>query len=133
MTPSGDVRVYIVTNQNNATLIVEHVLIINQYPRCSYPNYRKMHSGCIDGKGKYIPCKHLYHLFMVVLERIHIVTFASIVLHGMKKNLQKCWFAIHYCNARVLNQCVVGKLVVNVQAVHFDMQCVHGTIAINVD
>ena len=87
LTPPNDGKVYTVTNQNNATPIVKHVLTINQYPRCSCPNYWEMHSGCIGDKDKYILCKHLYHLFWLYSEKIHTVIFASIVLHRVKKNL----------------------------------------------
>ena len=59
-------KVYIVTIENIATPIIEHVMIFNQYPRCICPNYQGMHSGSIGGIAKYISCKHFYHMFMVV-------------------------------------------------------------------
>ena len=37
LTPPCDGKVYIATNQNNATLGVKHVLTINQYPKFSFP------------------------------------------------------------------------------------------------
>ena len=47
---------------------VECDTLVDKFSRCNCPNFQKMLFTNIGRKGKYIPYKHQYYVFLIVLQ-----------------------------------------------------------------
>lgn len=69
-----------------------------------------MHLDSIGGRGKYIPCKHLCHFFLVVLRAY---PYNDIFIHSSTWNVEKLAKLLAR-DPMMQNLCVVGKFVIYV-------------------
>lgn len=67
LTPPSDGKIYVVCNRGNATPNKHYDITFEKYPISSRISFLKVHNPSIGARQPYVPCKHMYNLFLLVL------------------------------------------------------------------